>query len=157
MSMRTEVTYGYGVEVSKLECDFIKMNPDFEAAYDKLMMILDDAPMFKEDYMKWLDDNMMELNEEGIEFCFEWESFSKGLGEILRSIILEKYNIGLDNIYDETNGCYYLMYVPTYPWLLNSVERTMTEDDLKNIFNRYSTILCNCNINSEIMRTEYTC
>ena len=157
MSMITEVCYGYGIDASKLERDFIKMNPDFESAYDKIMMILDDAPMFREDYMEWLDDNMMELNEEGIEFCFEWEKFSKGLGEILKSIILEKFNLDLENVYDEESGNYFLMFSPTYPWLLTSNEKVLTEDELKNIFNRYSMILCNYKVESGMVRAEYCC
>lgn len=129
MSFSTWHNYGYGICVDEIDTRDVKplgkllaMAPKFR---EKIKGELSDAGIKRptwDDYMNWDVDYYL------------------GLATILKEVIEEAEGISMtacDN-YDNEK---YLLYQPKYPWELADSERNLTEEQVKDIFDRYVCIL----------------
>lgn len=131
-------TYGYGICLSRLECD----------SMERMQKILELAPEYYKSVQNWLRqqhivkpdvDDILESDQE----------YHLGLATVLQNVILEAENIwftACDDYYSET----YLVYEPSYPWNMPGKERNLTEETLRLILAKYISILTD-----EVFEVDY--
>ena len=66
---------------------------------------------------------------------------SKGIPEILRSVIAEVENIHFCATTDSVSDQTILVYLPGFPWEIPEAERNVTEDNLRELLRRYVGVL----------------
>ena len=129
MSYQMWVNYGYGICVDDIN----------EYNVERLETLLAMAPELQARMQKWLAENDVSTP------C--WKDYMSydadcdlGLATILREAIQEIEGIELTAC-DDFDSIAYLIYQPSYPWNLSDKERTLTEEGLREMFDRYVSIL----------------
>lgn len=129
MSYDTWHNYGYGICVDDIK----------EQDVVKLKQLLDRAPLFHAKVEKWLSDSSV-VDPTWNDYMEYDQDFYLGLATLLQKVIEEAEGIQMTAC-DDSNCHNYLLYPPSYPWQLNDVERSLTEEQLTEIFRRYVQIL----------------
>ena len=129
MSYNTWYTYGYGVKVND-----IKTTPErlFNLAATNQELSKDVTDFLKESGEYKIENLTLEDFDEFDDICYK-----SGVGIILYRAINEfivDYAIDFD-------GNTYVVFPETYPWSINAKEKALTENDVKEIFEKYIKIL----------------
>lgn len=126
MSMRTWVSYGYGICTESLERaelgrikELIHLAPGYEAHIKEIFESDGITEPTVEDYL--------ELNDYGIAYILE-----KVIGEV------EGIRLGYC---DDEEGNRYLLFPASYPWRMTDAERNVTKEALRDIFRKYAAVL----------------
>lgn len=145
MSMHTYMTYGCGIRIKEV-------TPHGEDCVERLKALLSKAPEYQRSIQDW-------LNECGVdEPC--WDDFMEfdqdydlGLATILHEVILEAE--GLQFVACSSyEGEQYLLFTPVYPWEIKEKEKDLTEDKIKEILRRYTSLLVDGQINVDYWEAE---
>lgn len=131
MSYHTWIEYGYGFCVD-----------DIHTTPDKLLKLAAMRPDVLRDVRSYLNEifpdgykdedlTMENFNDLEGDYC------EYGLSYVLYNVIND-----LEIIYaNDYNGTEFILYTPTYPWHMHEEERNLTQDDVKNIFMKYISVL----------------
>ncbi|MDE6852146.1 MAG: hypothetical protein K2J67_06610 [Lachnospiraceae bacterium] len=134
MSYTSWHTYGYGVCLSRLECD----------SMERMEKLLELAPEYHKSVQNWLREQCIakpdvdDILESDQEYHLE-----------LQNVILEAENIQFTAC-DDYNSETYLVYEPSYPWNISEKERSLTEETLRRILAKYISILTD-----EVFEVDY--
>lgn len=138
MSHHTWHNYGYGICTDKLETAevsriqaLIHCAPEYEKVVNQLLLEREITDPEPDDYLE------LEINS-----CY-------GMASILQDVILEAEGLILTAC-DNYDGSNYLLYMPSYPWHLQTNERSLTEETVRQIFAKYASILSN-----EVLEVDY--
>lgn len=101
------------------------------------------------DYIEGLDIPIDELTVEDFD-DLEGEYCERGITYILYNVISEIPIV----FADDYNGTPYILYCPSYPWYMDEKERTLSQDDVKEIFKKYIKILTDENIRIDYYNVE---
>lgn len=145
MSFETWHNYGYGIMIDDITTDT-----------GKILNLLDKAPKFKENFLGWIKESYdRDINDVDYDEMMEYEDDPgyRGLGPILSGVIQEAEDIEF-LLCDDYDGHQYLLYPETYPWCLSEKERNFTEQDVKDIFEKYLTVLTNDSVLIDYMTCE---
>ena len=133
MSYHSWTTDGYGICVD-----------DIETTAEKLLKLAAIKPEVLEDVRKYLDWRFEEdggYNDEDLTIDdfddLEGDYCERGVAYVLHQVIDE-----IDVVFaDDYDGVPYLLYCPKYPWFIKETEKNLTMEDVKNIFNKYISVL----------------
>ena len=132
MSYRTWTTDGYGICVD-----------DIKTTADKLLALAAMKPEVLKEVRKYLDWVFEDggYNDEDLTIddfdALEGDYCERGVAYVLHQVIDE-----LDIVFaDDYNGVPYILYCPKYPWHMKEEEKNLTTEDVKNIFNKYISVL----------------
>lgn len=130
MSYQTWHTYGYGIRV-----DDVKTTPI------RLLNLASIKPeLFEkvENYLKMLGEyKVEELSLEDFDEFDDVICGKSGIGAILFYAIDE---FQADYV-EDFEGNAYVLFPEKYPWIMSDREKSLTKDDVKNIFEKYIKIL----------------
>lgn len=138
MSYSTWHDYGFGICVD-----------DIKTTEDKVFELVHLAPNFEKDFYQWIENFREDGDPESIAELMtmdqidEYEDRSccmRGLGVIIKGVIEECEDIHLLAC-DDFNGYQYLIFSMQYPWYMSEKEKSMTEKDVYDLFNKYVSIL----------------
>lgn len=129
MSYQMWINYGYGICVDDIK----------ECSVERLEKLLALAPELQTRMQDWLAKNNVTTP------CWEdYMSYDRdyylGLAVILQEAIQEIEGIELTAC-DDFDSADYLIYQPMYPWNLSDRDRGLTEESLREMFNRYVAVL----------------
>lgn len=131
MPYSTWHTYGYGV---KLTFEHKK-----EVTLEKLQKLLELAPNFHKSIREWLED--CEIEEPTVEDYFDFDQdYNLGLATIIKEVVEEAEGVELCAC-DDLNGYKYVLYTPIYPWQITEKDKKQTKKSLKQLFNKYLSII----------------
>lgn len=71
---------------------------------------------------------------------YESECGIYGLFGLLCDVINENEHVEFW-VGNDFDGLYYILYTPTYPWFYKEEEKNISEKDIEDILNKYTTIL----------------
>ena len=144
MSYMTWIVHGYGICVDDIKTtaeNLLKL-----ASMDK--DVLKDVREYLDAiYPNGYDDEELTLddfNELEGDYC------EHGVAYVLNQIIDD---IPVEFAYDYY-GTQYILYIPTYPWFITDTDRTLTEEDVENMFKKYVKILTDEDINIDYYSVE---
>lgn len=129
MSYHTWHNYGFGICTDKLET----------ADVSRIQALIHHAPKYEKQAEELLlergisvpeADDYLELELTG---CY-------GIASILEGVIMEAEGLQFTAC-DDYNSTNYLLYMPAYPWNLQPKEHRLTEDDVRLIFAKYTSVL----------------
>lgn len=129
MSYTSWCTYGYGICLSKLECD----------SMERMQKLLKLAPKYYKSVQNWLREQRIEKPDVG-DILESDQEYHLGLATVLQNVMLEAENIRFTAC-DDYNSETYLVYEPSYPWSVPEKERNLTEETLRQILAKYISIL----------------
>lgn len=129
MSYTSWCTYGYGICLSKLECD----------SMERMQKLLKLAPKYYKSVQNWLREQRIEKPDVG-DILESDQEYHLGLAMVLQNVMLEAENIRFTAC-DDYNSETYLVYEPSYPWSVPEKERNLTEETLRQILAKYISIL----------------
>lgn len=129
MSYHTWHNYGIGINVDKIETTVCKI---------KSLISL--APEYTQKFSKYVDDWKNISVEEITDIASDMDCGYYGLAPILQNVISEKENIIMLSCND-FDGNNFLIFEPVYPWEITDNEKTLTEESLKALFEKYIKIL----------------
>lgn len=138
MSYTSWHTYGYGICLSRLECD----------SMERMQKLLKLAPKYYESVQNWLREQRIEKPDMG-DIMESDQEYHLGLATVLQNVILEAENIRFTAC-DDYNSEIYLVYEPSYPWSMPEKERNLTEETLRQILAKYISILTD-----EVFEVDY--
>ena len=90
------------------------------------------------------DLTLDDFNELEGDYC------EKGVAYVLNQIIDD---IPIEFAYDYY-GVQYILYTPTYPWFMTDTDKTLTKEDVENMFKKYVKILTDKDINIDYYSVE---
>lgn len=133
MSYHSWTTDGYGICVD-----------DIKTTAEKLLELAAMKPTVLEEvrkYLDWLFEEDGEYKDEDLTIDdfddLEGEYCERGVAYVLYQVIDE-----IDVVFaDDYNGVPYILYCPNYPWYMKEQEKNLTAEDVKNIFNKYISVL----------------
>lgn len=129
MSYESWHTYGYGICVSDIA----------EHSVERLQALLAIAPNFQKIVQDWLVDR--EITVPSYEDYMDFDQdFHLGLASFLEGVICESEGIELVAC-DSYDGKDYLLYCPGYPWYQSWSRQLATEEEAKELFRKYVSIL----------------
>lgn len=129
MSYTSWHTYGYGICLSKLECN----------SMERMQKLLKLAPKYYKSVQNWLREQRIEKTDVG-DILESDQEYHLGLATVLQNVMLEAENIRFTAC-DDYNSETYLVYEPSYPWSVPEKERNLTEETLRQILAKYISIL----------------
>lgn len=134
--------YGYGICTSGIQTEDVK----------KLEAVLALAPAYNECLQEYFKER--EIAEPSWDDYMDTDvDHGLGLPSILGEVIEEAEGIGLTPC-DDCDGATFLLYEPKYPWHLPYAEKDLTEDKLREIFEKYVRILTDEEIEVEYHSIE---
>ena len=144
MSYSTWSVYGYGICVD-----------DIETTAEKLLNLASTNNDVLKDVREYLDEiypngyndkdlTIDDFNELEGDYC------EKGIAYVLNQIIDD---IPVEFAYDYY-GVQYILYTPTYPWSMTDADKTLTKEDVENMFKKYVKILTDEDINIDYYSVE---
>ena len=129
MSFSTWHNYGYGVRTDDVKIDspdrikeLIHLAPEYEKSVEAFLSEAGIADPTVEDYLE------------------QDEDFHDGLATILAEVIEEVEQITFTHC-DDWDGRTYLIYPPSYPWLLPESEAALTEERIAAVLAKYISVL----------------
>lgn len=129
MSYNTWHIYGYGIQTSKIPV----------CSVENIEALLSMAPIFQSKVQAWLDE--LEITAPSYEDYIEFDQdFMLGIATILKEVILEAEGIEFTAC-ENFNAESYLVYEPSYPWCMPDKERTISEDAITEILQKYVSVL----------------
>ena len=131
MSYRTWSTYGLGICV-----DDIKTTPE------RILKLAEMNADTLKDVRKYLDEiyNGSCRDEDlTLEDFDEFEGLYCERG--VAAILYEAINEIPVQYADDYDGIQYILYTPTFPWILDIQEKQLTEEDVMDVFRKYVSIL----------------
>lgn len=138
MSYTSWHTYGYGICLSRLECD----------SMERMQKLLELAPKYHKSVQNWLKEQRIEEPE--VDDILESDQeYHLGLATILQNVIQEAEDIRFTAC-DDYNSEPYLLYEPSYPWNMLVQERNLTEEKLRQLLSKYVSILTD-----EVFEVDY--
>ena len=139
MSYHTWITYGYGVKV-----DEIKTTPE------RLLKLAAVKPELLEKVTEFLNESLEEYEVEKLTLedfeDFDTVNDSSGTGIILYEAI-DEFTVEYVDDYD---GQTYVVFAQAYPWQMSEQEKALTENNVKEVFEKYIKILTD-----EPVRVDY--
>lgn len=130
MSYHTWHTYGYGVKVN-----------DIKTTPERLLNLAATKSELLEKVKTYLSEMLGEYKVEDLTLEdfdeFDDVAHCNGVGVILYSVIDE---FTVDYV-DDFDGYAYVVFSETYPWSMNDKEKALTENDVKEVFEKYIKIL----------------
>lgn len=127
--MGTYHIYGLGVRTSTIPTEDVK----------RLERLLALAPSYNECLQEYFETQG--IDEPSWKDYMDTDfDFQLGLPAILREVIEEAEGIDLTAC-DNFDGDKFLLYEPKYPWNLPYAEKDLTEDKLREMFEKYVRIL----------------
>ena len=139
MSYTTWINYGIG-----LKTDLVKTENS------KIRNLLERAPKFKARFEKYIEESelsneaeisLLDVYSEGYEDFGGYE-----LAGLLFEVISEAEGIRLCPC-DDYNGYNFLLFAESLPWEFNEKERNLTAASVKEIFEKYISIITNQSLN----------
>lgn len=143
MSFHTWHIYGFGIRTDELKVDSI----------ERIESLLSCAPEVQEkihDYFETEDITNPTVEDYK---CYEGDGYNLGFATILQEVILAAENLQLTAC-EDFDECHYLVYEPSYPWNMNEVDLSITEDTIKNILLKYVSILTDTSVEVEYQEVE---
>ena len=145
MSYRTWTVHGYGICVD-----------DIETTAEKLLNLASTNNDVLKDVREYLDEiypngyndkdlTIDDFNELEGDYC------ENGIAYVLYQVI--DNDIPIEFAYDYY-GVQYILYTPTYPWFMIDADKTLTEEDVENMFKKYVKILTDEDINIDYYSVE---
>lgn len=128
MSYTSWHTYGYGICLSRLECD----------SMERMQKLLKLAPKYYKSVQNWLGERCIEKPDVD-DILGSDQEYHLGLATVLQNVILEAENIRFTACDDYNSETY--LYEPSYPWSVPEKERNLTEETLRQILAKYISIL----------------
>lgn len=129
MSYQTWHIYGYGIKTSDIT----------DLTVEKLKTFIHLAPNYETAFNEWLKN--FGITEPTLEDYFDYdENDCYGLASVINEVIFECEGIDFTAC-DDFDGIQYLLYEPVYPWQMNETDKTLTRDDITNIFKKYLAYL----------------
>jgi len=129
MSFYTWHNYGYGICVNNLTINSVER-------VEKLLAL---APEFrKQVHNQFKDCDIDNPTIDDYEEC-DGDRYL-GFATILSEVIYEAEGIELLPC-DDFNSCRYLIYPPIYPWQMNEIDLSMTEEKIDELFQKYISII----------------
>lgn len=133
MSYCTWTTGGYGICVD-----------DIETTAEKLLELAAMKPNVLKDVRQYLNERFEEdegYNDEDLTIDdfeeLEGDYCERGVAYVLYQVIDE-----IEVVFaDDYGGIPYILYCPKYPWYMKEKEKNLTPEDVKNIFNKYISVL----------------
>lgn len=133
MSMSTSIIYGYGSELKKSK----NIRAFILNHGDTIKIMSEKGNVLALSILKYFeDDNNVEQIYELFE-DYESHNCEYGLNGIIADIISEETNIRVEYRNGQDDGKEYIIFPETMPWWLNDIEKTLTEESLNEIFERY--------------------
>lgn len=134
MSYHSWTVDGYGICVDDIETTPEKLLKLASMDSD----VLKDVREYLDEYFDgqgYMDETLtMEIFDE-----LEGDYCERGVAYVLYHVI-NGNGIILDYTYDY-NGTPYILYLPTYPWYMNDKDKTLTSEDVENVFRKYVSVL----------------
>lgn len=132
MSYSSWTTDGYGICVDNIKTTperllkLASMNPD---VYKDVREYLDEYF----DGQGYMDETLTleDFDELEGDYC------ERGVTYILYKIIKEISVV----FADDYNGTPYILYTPKFPWYIKEEEKTLTSEDVENVFRKYVSVL----------------
>ena len=145
MSYTTWSVHGYGICVD-----------DIKTTAEKLLKLASMDKDVLKDVREYLDAiypngyndedlTIDDFNELEGDYC------EKGIAYVLYQVI--DNDISIEFAYDYY-GVQYILYTPTYPWFMTDTDKTLTEEDVENMFKKYVKILTDEDINIDYYSVE---
>jgi len=130
MSYQTWHTYGYGVCMDEIEVKSV----------DAVKRLVSLAPKLEDDIKDYFEGN--DITEPTLKDyeAFDEEDENMGIAGIVQKVIYEVEEIELTAC-DDFDGLRYLVFEVSYPWRFLERERNMTEEDVKQLFTKYLSII----------------
>ena len=130
MSYHTWITYGYGVKV-----DEIKTTPE------RLLKLAAEKPELLEKLTEFLNESLEEYEVEKLTLedfeDFDTVNYSSGTGIVLYEAI-DEFTVEYVDDYD---GRTYVVFAQAYPWRMSEQEKALTENNVREVFEKYIKIL----------------
>lgn len=129
MSTHTWHNYGYGICINELTIESV----------DRVEKLLSLAPIFRDkvhchfEKLGISNPNVDDYDEYDDEYCL-------GFTTILYEVIKEAEGIEFLPC-EDYYCCRYLIYPPNYPWRIDETDLSLTEDRIKDILNKYVSII----------------
>ncbi len=142
MSYTSWHTYGYGICVSDIG------RPSVERIRNLLAM----APVLQEDIQEWLDRCGI-TNPDYDDYMGFDQDFKLGLATILKKVILEAENVEFEAC-DSCEEKDYLLFCPEYPWNRQNQIKLETEEDVAELFRKYTSVLADEPIDIDYQSVE---
>lgn len=142
MSFQSWHNYGYGIRVSNIK----------EVPVERLQAMLRHAPNYERKINQWLQECGIETPtyEDYLQFD---DDFYLGLAMLMRETIEEAEGVVFVAC-DDYDSEKYLIYPPQYPWELGEAETKYTEETIRDILNRYISILTDEEIEIDYQSAE---
>lgn len=135
MSYATWHNYGIGINSDMLTTtadklrELITLAPEYEAKLKDYCKIIQTDEEFEYETANY--DQLL---------CLTDSVESDAVSIILREVIKEKENIYLANCSDFEGECF-LIFQPLFPWEMTKEERALTQDSLKDLFEKYISMI----------------
>lgn len=142
MSYSTWHIYGYGVCTSDL-----KVN-----SAERIEKLLAFAPEYRKDIHEWLEDCDIK-KPRVVDYLDFDQDYGNGIATILKEVIRESEGIEFDAC-DDFDGKRYLIYLPSYPWQMTELDRTMTKEKLDETLKKYISIISDSEIAIDFQEVE---
>ena len=141
MSMQTNIQYGYGIITSHIKVEDI----------EKLKALIHRLPEYEKDLNVYFEAE--NITEPTIKDYYTYMEDYNGLAGVFETLIYEEEGIELCACSDD-NGDFYLLYPESYPWYMGKLDLSMTEDKLKQLFQRYVALLTDKQVDIDYQRCE---
>lgn len=129
MSYSTRHVYGYGICVTDIKT----------VSVECLQALIHLAPKYEHEIQEWFAE--CEISEPSVDDYLEFDQdYMLGLATLLKEVIEEAEGICFSACEDYSDKRY-LFYEPSYPWNLPEKEKTLTEENIMEIFHKYIPIL----------------
>ncbi len=129
MSFQTWHNYGYGICVSDIK----------EQSLERLRQLIHCAPGCEASVKDWLAE--CEIEHPTYDDYMEYDQdYHLGLATILYEVIQEAEGVTFTPC-DDFDCRTYLIYQPSYPWILPENEAKLTEERIADILGKYVRIL----------------
>ena len=145
MSYSTWIVHGYGICID-----------DIETTAEKLLKLAGMNKNVLKDVREYLDAIYPNgYNDEDLTLDdfkeLEGDYCENGIAYVLYQVIDNDFPI--EFAYDYY-GVQYILYTPTYPWFMTDADKTLTEEDVENMFKKYVKILTDEDINIDYYSVE---
>lgn len=149
MSYESWHTYGIGFCTEDIATEKFFSGNDY---VQRLESLLSCAPVFQEKVRSCLEERGIQ-KPDWDDYCEYDDEYYCGLGTLLAEVIREAENLDVIAC-DDCNGHVYVLYSPRYPWQMEDREKNLTEEEVKEIFRKYISILTDASVEVDEQSVE---
>ena len=136
------INYGYGICVSNLKIDSV----------ERIEKLLSLAPNCREKVHAWFKAES--ITNPTVDSYYEYDGMDcNGMTNIICESLYEASGVMFYEC-DDYNDNDYILYMPSYPWLLRKSEINVTEEQLKDIFMKFCSIITDTVIEPEYQEVK---